>query len=151
MSTEPRIIPVGHELPSMRPGKRQAYRNGRKAKKATPKQKPSAGKRGGAVRRRFALLNAFIDQALPHVGRTDLAAWLILYRHAKPDGTVAASVADLARRAGCCDRAMRNGLRRLQAAGLVHRLKRGTLAGGPSVWRLLTPDAAELERCQNGG
>lgn len=101
----------------------------------------SAGKRGGAVRRRFALLNAVADTALPLLkGRADFAAWLLLYRHAGPDGTVTASVADLARRAGCCESAMRRGLKRLQSAGLVERLKRGTLAGGPSVWRLLTPE-----------
>jgi predicted transcriptional regulator len=86
-------------------------------------------------------LNAVADTALPLLrARTDFAAWLVLFRHAKPDGTATASVADLARRAGCCESAMRRALKRLRVAGLVERLKRGTLAGGPSVWRLLTPE-----------
>ena len=88
----------------------------------------------------FALLNAFIDSALAEVGRAELAAWLILYRHAKPDGTVTASVGDLARRAGCTGRTMQTALAKLQSRGLVLRLKRGTLIGGPSIWRLLTPE-----------
>jgi len=85
-------------------------------------------------------LNAFIDGELPRRTRAELAAWLLLYRHAKPDGIVTASVADLARRAGRDESAMRRALKRLREAGLVDRIKRGTLAGGPSVWRLLTPE-----------
>ena len=141
MSTEPRIIPPGEVLPPMDLGERPARRNGRAegGTGSTPKRKP--GKRGGAVRRRFALLNAVADIALPRFrARTEFAAWLVIFRHAKPDGTATASVADLARRAGCCESAMRRALKRLQSAGLVERLKRGTLAGGPSVWRLLMPE-----------
>lgn len=142
MNTDPRIIPPGEVLPPMDLGERLARRNGQSTGTHGPKPKPkrSAGKRGSAVRRRFGLLNAFLDRALPDLRRSDIAAWLLLYRHAKPDGTAAASVGDLARRAGCCDRAMRYALGRLQSAGLVERIKRGTLAGGPSVWRLLTPE-----------
>ncbi|MBI4719094.1 MAG: hypothetical protein HY763_14925 [Planctomycetes bacterium] len=95
---------------------------------------------GGAGRRRFALLNAFIDFALRERGRAELCAWLILYRHAKPDDTVTASVADLARRAGCTPRTMQTALKRLRSRRLLRRLERGTLAGGPSIWRLATPE-----------
>lgn len=148
---EPRIIPVGEESPPMEPADRPACCSGQSANNAEPKPKRSAGQRAGAVRRRFGLLNTFIDWALPRLCRTDVAAWLLLFRHAKPDGTVAASVADLAQRAGCQERAMRNALRRLQATGLVRRLKRGTLAGGPSVWRLLTPGGADASRHRDAG
>ncbi|MBI4717164.1 MAG: helix-turn-helix domain-containing protein [Planctomycetes bacterium] len=86
------------------------------------------------------MLNAFIDFALRELGRAELAAWLILYRHAKPDGIVTASVADLARRAGCTPRTMQTALKRLRSRQLLRRLKRGTLAGGPSIWRLATPE-----------
>ncbi len=109
--------------------------------KGAPKR--PAGKRG-AVRRRFGLLNAFLDRSVPLVeSRAGLAAWMLLYRHAKPDGIVTAAVSDLARRAGCCESAMRRALKRLQSAGLVERIKRGTLAGGASVWRLLTPEGEQ--------
>lgn len=136
--TDPRIIPPGEVLPPMDLGERPARRNGRAPTNADPKRKPGRG--GGAVRRRFALLNAFIDGELPRRTRAELAAWLLLYRHAKPDGIVTASVTDLSRRAGCCESAMRRALKRLRKTGLVERVKRGTLAGGPSVWRLLTPE-----------
>jgi hypothetical protein len=105
------------------------------------KRARKGGKRAGAVKRRFGLLNAVTDSALPQIPtRAALAAWLILFRHAKPDGIVTASVADLARRAGCNVATLKRGLAKLQAAGLLERVKRGTLAGGPSVWRLLTPE-----------
>lgn len=144
MSTNPLVIPLGEELPGM--PETPAELAAREARRAAhppeadkpPKRKP--GKRASAVRQRFGLLNAMLDRALPRLTRTELAAWLLLYRHAKPDGTVTASVGDLARRAGCCVRSMRYALKRLHAAGLVRRLKRGTLAGGPSVWRLMPPD-----------
>lgn len=136
--TDPRIIPPGEVLPPMDLGERPARRNGRATTDAEPKRKPGRG--GGAVRRRFALLNAFIDGGLPRRTRAELAAWLLLYRHAKPDGIVTASVADLARRTGCDESTIRRALKRLREAGLVERIKRGTLAGGPSAWRLLTPE-----------
>lgn len=135
---DPRIIPPGEVLPPMDLGERPARRNGRAPTDAEPKRKPGRG--GGAVRRRFALLNVFIDAELSRCTRAELAAWLLLYRHAKPDGIVTASVADLARRAGRDESAMRRALKRLREAGLVERVKRGTLAGGPSVWRLLAPE-----------
>lgn len=138
--TDPRIIPPGEVLPPMDLGERPARRNGRTPTDVEPKPKRKPGRGGGAVRRRFALLNAFIDGELPRRTRAELAAWLLLYRHAKPDGVVTASVADLARRAGRDESAMRRALKRLREAGLVDRIKRGTLAGGPSVWRLLTPE-----------
>ena len=142
MNTKPRIIAPGTVLSPMERADR-TERRGRQsiAGKDQARRKRSAGKRGGAVRRRFALLNAVADTALPlFKGRADFAAWLVLFRHAKPDGPATASVADLARRAGCSESAMRRALKRLRAAGLVERIKRGTLAGGPSVWRLLTPE-----------
>lgn len=106
---------------------------------AEPKRNPGRG--GGAVKRRFGLLNAVADSALPQIPtRAALAAWLLLFRHAKPDGTVVAGVADLARRAGCDVATTKRGLQRLQEAGLVERIKRGSVAGGASVWRLLTPE-----------
>ena len=149
MSERQRIIPPGETLPAMNPPGRSVRPGGETVGKNPPKR--NTGNRGGAIRRRFALLNAFADRALPLLSQSGLAAWLVLFRHAKPDGTVSASVADLARRVGCCERAMRYGLRRLQDAGLVERLKRGTLAGGPSIWRLLMPPEGDANRHRNAG
>jgi DNA-binding MarR family transcriptional regulator len=91
------------------------------------------------VRRRFALLNAFVDCELARLGPADVAVWLVLYRHGQRDGTATAAVSDLARRTGYRDRAVRQALARLIECGLIARIKRGTLAGGPSVYRLIPP------------
>ncbi|NOT01126.1 MAG: hypothetical protein HOP29_10910 [Phycisphaerales bacterium] len=152
MNAGGRVIAVGDELPAMEPaGAAMVRGNGRGSGGADAKRSGRPGGRGEAVRRRFGLLNAFIDLGMPHLPRSALAAWLALYRHAKPDGTVTASVGDLARRCGCSCRAMQDALGRLQASGCVERLKRGSLAGGPSVWRLLTPDAEPHNRKRAAG
>lgn len=134
--TDPRIIPPGEVLPPMDLGDRPARRNGRAPTDAPPKRKPG---RGGAVRRRFAMLNAFVDVALARLGPVDVAVWLVLYRHGQRDGTATAAVSDLSRRTGYADRAVRQALRRLRERGLIDRAKRGTLAGGPSIYRLRMP------------
>ncbi|MEW6200053.1 MAG: helix-turn-helix domain-containing protein [Planctomycetota bacterium] len=120
-------------------GERHARRNGRVPTDAEPKPKRKPGRGGGAVRRRFVLLNGFVDCELARLGPVDVAVWLVLYRHGQRDGTATAAVSDLARRTGYADRAVRQALRRLRDRGLIDRVKRGTLAGGPSVYRLLMP------------
>ncbi len=139
--TDPRIIPPGEVLPPMDLGERHARRNGRAPTDAEPKPKPKRkpGRGGGAVRRRFALLNAFVDCELARLGPVDVAIWLVLYRHGRRDGTATAAASDLARRTGYRDAAVRRALRRLRDRGLIDRVKRGTLAGGPSAYRLLMP------------
>lgn len=132
--TDPRIIPLDRPLPPMDaddPADRQPQQ--------PPKRKTDRRKR--AVRRRFRLLNMFVDAAMAGLRPSDVAVWLVLYRHAKADGTVTAAVSDLGRRAGYCESATRRALKRLAAAGLIERLKRGTLAGGPSVYRMRPPAA----------
>lgn len=106
----------------------------------TPKRNP--GRRGGAVRRRFALLNWFVDSVLAELGPVDSTIWFVLYRDARIDGTATAAVSDLSRRSGFCEAAVRRALRRLRDRGLVRRLKRGSLSGGPSVYRLIRGDGA---------
>jgi len=146
MNGNGRVIPIGHEPPAMDPVRKRRNGDSEASERKAAPLKRVADDRGRVVRQRFALLNAVVDYALPGMRRSELAAWLVLYRHAKPDGTVVASVADLARRSGCSDRAMRTALPRMQSAGLLARLKRGTLAGGPSVWRLRTPEPPTVER-----
>lgn len=135
--TDPRIIPPGEVLPPMDPGERPARRNGRAPTDAEPKRKPGRG--GGAVRRRFVLFNGFVDCELARLGPVDVAVWLVLYRHGQRDGATTAAVSDLSRRTGYCEAAVRRAIRRLRRCRLIDRVKRGTLAGGPSVYRLLLP------------
>ncbi len=109
-----------------------------------PAERPEPAKRRSrkrnAVRRRFRLLNNFVDGPLSQLGPVDAVVWLVLYRHGRRDGTTTAAVSDLARRTGRCEAAVRRSLRRLIAAGLLRRVKRGSLLGGPSVYELLDPN-----------
>lgn len=139
--SDAQVIPAGEVLPPLERPKRVGRIDARERGNTDRATTRNAQSFGGRVRRRFALLNAVADCALPRMtGRADIAAWLVLFRHASADGTVTASVADLARRADCSESAMRRALKRMQSAGLLERRKRGTLAGGPSVWRLLSPE-----------
>lgn len=139
--SQPRIIPVGETLPPVQDNSGQCPPREVNARPHAPnKAKPRSRAGKDVVKRRFVLLNAFLDDALATMSRSELSAWLLLYRHAKADGIVSASMADLARRAGCSARTMQTALAKLQTANLVERIKRGSLAGGPSVWRLLTPE-----------
>jgi DNA-binding transcriptional ArsR family regulator len=97
----------------------------------------------GVVARRFGMLNRFVDLALPKLGEVDTAVWICLFRHAPGDGTVTMSAGDLGRRCGYGEQAVRRALTRLRAGGLIDRLKRGSLTGGPSVYRLLSPRRTE--------
>jgi hypothetical protein len=101
---------------------------------------PRRQSRRHAVQRRIALLNAFLDRAMPNLRRGSIAVWLLLYRHAAPDGTASASIGDLANRCGCSPRTVRYAVENLIRIGALSRLKRGSLSGGPSVYRLLSPE-----------
>ena len=147
---QPRVIPVGQEPPPLRPTRAAHSSSGRadpsgqgdhtdQSGQASQGDRRARRRRGHAVRQRFQLLNAFIDLALPRLGPGDVAVWLVLYRHGQRDGTATAAVSDLARRTGYRDRAVRQALARLVDCGLIRRVKRGTLAGGPSVYRLIPP------------
>jgi DNA-binding transcriptional ArsR family regulator len=147
---QPRVIPVGQEPPPLRPARAthslsgQADPSGQgdhtdQSGQASQGDRRSRRRRGHAVRRRFQLLNAFVDLALPLLGPVDVAVWLVVYRHGQRDGTATAAVSDLARRTGYRQAAVRLALRRLRDCGMIERVKRGTLAGGPSVYRLIMP------------
>ncbi len=133
------VIPPGQVLPPM-PDPAEAKRPLAVRPAGRPERAKQRGRKGGAVRRRFRLLNNFVDGPLSQLGPVDAAVWLVLYRHAWRDGTVTAAVSDLARRTGRCEAAIRRSLRRLIAAGLLRRVKRGSLLVGPSVYALVDPD-----------
>jgi CRP-like cAMP-binding protein len=102
------------------------------------KGKPARRKTGD----RFAVVNAFVDFTLAELTRNEIAAWLVLYRDTKPDGTARTSQADLARRAGTSDRTVRRALDGLKRRGLLKVAYRGGIGRGASVYRVhpLPPD-----------
>ena len=114
---DPRIIPVGGELPPMDPapprGTRPTTAEGGKDRTDPPK-----GKRTAAGR--FRTLNAFVDLTLAELGRAEIAVWLVLFRGCR-DGLARTGQTDIARRAGIGRRSVYNALRRLDLLGLVVR------------------------------
>ncbi|MGA2617640.1 MAG: helix-turn-helix domain-containing protein [Thermoguttaceae bacterium] len=102
------------------------------------KGKPARRKTGD----RFAVVNAFVDFTLAGLTRNEIAAWLVLWRDTKPDGTARTSQADLARRAGTSDRSIRRALAKLARRGLLKVTYRGGIGRGASAYRVrpLPPD-----------
>lgn len=93
---------------------------------------------------RFAQINGFVDCTLAHLTLSAVAVWLILWRDTKPNGLARTGQADLARRAGVTERAVRKALTELEAAKLVRVVRRGRAGAGPSTYRVrgVNPDAA---------
>jgi predicted transcriptional regulator len=127
---DPRIIPVGEELPPMEP-RSDRSRKPTPGKASGPKEKP--GKRSAGER--FRTLNTFVDFTLADLSRAEIAVWLILYRDTR-DGTARTGIMDLARRAGCDRSTVFRALRRLERIGLVKIVHRGGLGKGVSRYRV---------------
>jgi hypothetical protein len=141
---DPRIIPVGGELPPMDPAPPRPHRRGDSRDQNSPKGKHSS-------RGRFQCVNAFLDVTMGALERAELAVWLLLWRDTKPDGLARTSQSDLARRAGCNPRTVRRALTALQSAGLVSVVRRGGLNRGLSVYRVHPLAGSKARERSHGG
>ena len=94
------------------------------------------------ARDRFAEINGFVDYTLAHLTPSAVAVWLILWRDTKPNELARTGQADLARRAGVSERAVRKALVELVQRKLVKVVHRGRAGVGPSVYRVrgVNPD-----------
>lgn len=126
MNTEPRIIPVGQELPPIEP------RQPRPGLPAQNQPKRPVRIAGG----RFGVLNRFVDLTLRRIGPTPAAVWLVLFRDTKPDGTARTGQEDIAKRIGKSVRTVYDALRRLEKLGLLIVVRRGRVNTGPTVYRV---------------
>jgi hypothetical protein len=130
MNQEVGILAVGEELPPLDASPevpcQPAVRGPRRRR-----PKPSTGQAPG----RFQTLNAFVDGTLRGLSRSEMAAWLVLYRDCR-DGTARTSLADMARRGGMDVRTAARAIRRLRKRGLVEVVRTGGLNRGPSTYRL---------------
>jgi hypothetical protein len=97
--------------------------------------KPSKAKRKESAGR-FQCTNAFIDATMGTLPPAALAVWLILWRDTKPNGLSRTSQADMARRAGKSERAIRSALRVLVHRGLLTVVFQGNLRRGISTYRV---------------
>jgi hypothetical protein len=105
--------------------------------------RPAVGKGQGAPKGkrrqtgdRFRTLNTFLDASMAVLTPAERDAWLLLWRDTKPDGTARTSQADLARRAGKSDRAIRAALRALQSKGLLTVVWQGGFRKGMTIYRV---------------
>ena len=95
-----------------------------------PTAKPATRKRSGG---RFAEINGFVDCTLAKLTPSAVAVWLILWRDTKPNGLARTGQADLARRAGVTERAVRKALVELIAAKLLKVVRRGRVGSDASA------------------
>src|SRR5206468_3441661 len=84
---------------------------------------------------RFGVLNAFVDNTMGGLSRSEIIVWMILYRDTK-DGTARTSQSDIARRGRMSRRTVIRALQRLEAAGLLEVIYRGGFHRGPSRYRV---------------
>ena len=95
--------------------------------------------RKDAARRRWALLNRFVDEGMASLERSDVAVWIVLFRHAGADGVTSVSKSRLASVTGQDPKTVTVALRRLAGAGWISRLRRGGPTDGCAVYRVQKP------------
>ncbi len=103
-----------------------AEAGGAKGRAAAPKK--SAG--------RWAMLNTFADVTARTLPLLAGAVWYQLFRMANSDGRVQLSQAELARRIGKSERATFTALRKLEEAGVLTVVHRGSMNAGPTIYRI---------------
>lgn len=127
MSSDGPILPGTATLPPMDEGTALPSRGAGSRRSSAPTAQ---------TRRRFAVVNAFVDVALRDILPSDGLVWLVLWRDTKPNGLARTSQADMARRTGLALSTVKRAIKRLVAAGLLTVAYRGGLRRGPSVYRV---------------
>lgn len=85
-------------------------------------------------RLRFETLNAFVDRGIVEgaLKPSDVAVWLVLYRHARPDGTAEVTIDTICRASGLARRTVLLALKRLKGCRMLRTIRRGGLNRGAS-------------------
>jgi DNA-binding MarR family transcriptional regulator len=117
MSNRP-VLPPGVTLPPMDRG-------------SPPEVPRSTSRQSG----RFQEINDFVDVTIRTLTRSEIAAWLILWRDSR-DGIARTSLAGIADRGGYSERQAVRVIKQLEKAGLLVVVSRGGLGRGPSVYRV---------------
>lgn len=86
---------------------------------------------------RFQTLNGFVDYSLATLTPAAVATWLVLFRNVKTiTGMSCIGQAEITRRVGVSDRAVRTALEELKLAGLVKVVLQGRLGRGASSYKV---------------
>jgi hypothetical protein len=100
------------------------------------KGREAKARRTEAARRRWMLLNAFVDAGMAGLEISDAVVWLALFRNARADGVATVARVRLVEITGLAPNTITTSIGRLVAAGWIERLRRGGPSGGIAVYRL---------------
>ena len=121
------MIPAGYTLAPIDDGTKRDVRKNGKGSRA----KRLSSDNGN----RFEVLNNFADFTLGELSRSEIVAWLILYRDTK-NGIARTAQSDIARRGGLSSRSVASAVASLVEKRLVEVVRRGGLRQGPSIYRV---------------
>ncbi len=98
------------------------------------------------ARRRWTLLNGFVDSGMAVLKPSDVAVWTVLFRLARADGFVFASLKKLSELTGMDRRTVQRALGNLKVAGHIVTIQRG---GGCAAtrYRLTRSGNEEAVKC----
>jgi hypothetical protein len=128
----PKILPPGQTMPRVRSASTPVDRPNHAERATKPRSKPSPSNHCGD---RFGTINAFVDVTCKSLTGNETKVWLVLWRDVR-GGVATTAQADIARRAGVCEKTVKRALKSLKAKGLVVCHRRGSPLGGPSVYRV---------------
>jgi hypothetical protein len=95
----------------------------------------------------FETFNGFVDYGLRQLSRSEIAAYLILLRDTKPDGTTRTSYSDIAMRGGMSRTSSIRAVGSLIKKGVVEIVRRGGRGIGSTTYCVL-PGGIETFRCE---
>lgn len=145
MTEEFRVSPPG--VPASKvytPDELARFAAARKAKEAKAKRKDTA-------RRRWTLLNAFVDRGMAGLKFSDVAVWMALFRNSNADGVATVARTRIKALTGCDIKTIAGALSRLTAEHWAVRIQRGGPVGGMAVYRLQAPKDVGEKTDQGGG
>ena len=96
-------------------------------------------KRKDAVKKRWAMLNHFVDYGMAGLELSDMAVWMTLFRHANADGVACVPQTRIKTLTGIAGSTITLAIERLLKTGWVERIQRGGPVGGPAKYCLIIP------------
>jgi len=95
----------------------------------------------------FETFNTFVDHGVRHLSRSEIAAYLVLLRDTKPDGTTRTSYTDIATRGGMSRMSAIRAVRSLVKRGVVEIVRRGGRGVGSTTY-CVVPGGIEVFRTE---
>jgi predicted DNA-binding transcriptional regulator len=90
-------------------------------------------------RERVKLFNSFVDMGLRGLSRSEMAAYVILFRDTQETGLARTSRTEIARRGGMSEKQASRAVQSLTAKGVLHRVCKG-YPGKIALYSVFAPD-----------